>query len=140
MNNPKDLTPRKKPEPDETLNLDAPRQESDNLDYQLRVSKTNTDEAEALKWHMLRSQQKSVSTGPSTSTPRAAPQPVANASAPVSSGVGGKTWPEIDCRSGRERRAGKDRRAMCDIIFKNLRFGGERRSGKERRKNWKPTA
>lgn len=50
-----------------------------------------------------------------------------------------KSWPEIDRRSGKERRVNKDRRQDVELIFKNKRFGGDRRSGKDRRQNWKPT-
>lgn len=51
-----------------------------------------------------------------------------------------KTWPEVERRSGKERRKKPDRRNDVELIFKNKRFGGERRKGKDRRKNWKPTA
>lgn len=50
-----------------------------------------------------------------------------------------KTWPEVERRSGKERRQNPDRRNEVDLIFKNQRFGGERRHGKDRRKNRKPT-
>jgi len=50
-----------------------------------------------------------------------------------------KTWPEVDRRSGKDRRVTKDRRKVMEVVFKNRRYGGERRSGKEKRKNWKPT-
>lgn len=48
------------------------------------------------------------------------------------------SWPNVERRSGKERRKNSDRRQECDIVFKNKRFGGERRSGIDRRKNWKP--
>ena len=44
-----------------------------------------------------------------------------------------KTWPEIDRRSGLERRVRQDRRKDLVAISQNSRFGGERRSGFERR-------
>ena len=47
-----------------------------------------------------------------------------------------KTWPDVDRRSGLERRIGTDRRNETDIVWKNKRFGGERRTGKDRRKDW----
>ncbi|MCX7000021.1 MAG: hypothetical protein NT106_06980 [Candidatus Sumerlaeota bacterium] len=50
-----------------------------------------------------------------------------------------KKWPEVERRSGKDRRARKERRKDMDVVFKNKRFGGERRSVKDRRKNWKST-
>ena len=73
------------------------------------------------------------------------PYPAANQSTPDTATPApsreGKTWPEVDRRSGDERRSGSDRRDECDIVWKNKRFGGERRSGKDRRKgspDWVP--
>lgn len=43
------------------------------------------------------------------------------------------TWPEIDRRSGLERRTRLDRRKNLVAVSANVRFGGERRSGFERR-------
>lgn len=46
------------------------------------------------------------------------------------------TWPEVERRSGRERRQKPDRRQAIDIVYKNKRYGKDRRQGGERRKNW----
>ncbi len=46
------------------------------------------------------------------------------------------TWPEVERRSGKERRRHSDRRKDVDIVFKNKRFGKDRRNREERRKNW----
>jgi hypothetical protein len=46
------------------------------------------------------------------------------------------TWPEVERRSGRERRKSLDRRNSVEIIYKNKRFGRDRRSDEEPRKNW----
>jgi hypothetical protein len=48
---------------------------------------------------------------------------------------GEKTRPEVEHRSGKDRRVHKSRRKDVDVIFKNKRYGGERRKGKDRRKN-----
>ncbi len=45
-------------------------------------------------------------------------------------------WPEVERRSGRERRRIPERRKECEIVFKNRRYGRDRRSGKERRRDW----
>jgi hypothetical protein len=44
-------------------------------------------------------------------------------------------WPEVERRSGRERRR-VERRKELDIVYKNRRYGKDRRVGEERRKNW----
>lgn len=45
-------------------------------------------------------------------------------------------WPEVERRSGRERRRLPDRRSEVDIVYRNRRYGGDRRDDEERRKNW----
>jgi hypothetical protein len=45
-------------------------------------------------------------------------------------------WPEVERRSGRERRRHSDRRLNVDVVYKNRRYGKDRRTQKERRKNW----
>ncbi|MCC6546018.1 hypothetical protein IT570_02530 [Candidatus Sumerlaeota bacterium] len=48
-------------------------------------------------------------------------------------------WPEVERRSGRERRRTPDRRKALEVTFKNRRFGKDRRkASKDRRKNWPP--
>ncbi len=46
------------------------------------------------------------------------------------------SFPEVERRSGKERRRFPDRRKAVDIVFKNRRFGKGRRNGEERRKDW----
>lgn len=45
-----------------------------------------------------------------------------------------KKWPEVDRRSGKDRRARRERRKDVDLILKNKRYGGERRKRRDRRK------
>lgn len=48
-------------------------------------------------------------------------------------------WPQVERRSGRERRRQADRRQALEVVYKNRRFGKDRRKGpKERRRNWPP--
>ncbi|MBI1290852.1 hypothetical protein GC173_06355 [bacterium] len=44
-------------------------------------------------------------------------------------------WPEVERRSGRERRKGP-RRNEVEITYRNRRFGKDRRAETERRRNW----
>jgi hypothetical protein len=45
------------------------------------------------------------------------------------------TWPQVERRSGRERRRGP-RRNEVEITYRNRRFGKDRRAETERRRNW----
>lgn len=45
-------------------------------------------------------------------------------------------WPDVERRSGKERRRKPDRRKDVDIVYQNKRYGGDRRQSGERRKNW----
>lgn len=46
-------------------------------------------------------------------------------------------WPHVERRTGFERRSGKDRRDVLDVVYKNKRFGGDRRKS-ARRTKWPP--
>lgn len=48
------------------------------------------------------------------------------------------TWPQVERRSGKERRHHPDRRKDVDMVFKNRRYGKDRRDPNERRKGWPP--
>lgn len=71
--------------------------------------------------------------------PTAKPAAIEEAKPATPSAQPEKTWPEVERRSGKERRVHEDRRKDVELIFKNKRFGRDRRSGKDRRQNWKPT-
>jgi hypothetical protein len=62
---------------------------------------------------------------------------------PVRAKANGKTVRQVrlpngqiitDRRSGHERRSGRDRRQLIEVIYKNNRFGRDRRNARERRR------